>query len=90
MICIQLKIKCKTILLKTLENGLNKSYFMTYQPSFMLLERICFFVYEHFKILVDCSLSCFENHGRLSYNMNSMSMGYITPVFHAGNYVYIN
>jgi hypothetical protein len=31
MICIQLKIKCKTILLKTLENGLNKSYFMTYQ-----------------------------------------------------------
>ena len=31
MICIELKIKCKTILLKTLENGLNKSYFMTYQ-----------------------------------------------------------
>ena len=30
MICIQLKIKCKIILLKTLENGLNKSYFMTY------------------------------------------------------------
>ena len=37
MICIQLKIKCKIILLKTLENGLNKSYFMTYhtrQPEF--------------------------------------------------------
>ena len=34
MICIQLKIKCKTILLKTLENGLNKSYFMTYQVYF--------------------------------------------------------
>ena len=33
MICIQLKIKYKIILLKTLENGLNKSYFMTYQPS---------------------------------------------------------
>jgi hypothetical protein len=31
MICIQLKIKCKIILLKTLENELNKSYFMTYQ-----------------------------------------------------------
>ena len=31
MICIQLKIKCKIIILKTLENGLNKSYFMTYQ-----------------------------------------------------------
>ena len=31
MICIQLKIKCKIILLKILENGLNKSYFMTYQ-----------------------------------------------------------
>ena len=30
MICIQLKIKCKIILLKTLENRLNKSYFMTY------------------------------------------------------------
>ena len=30
MICIQLKIKCKIILLKTLENELNKSYFMTY------------------------------------------------------------
>ena len=33
MICIQLKIKCKIILLKTLENGLNKSYLMTYQSS---------------------------------------------------------
>ena len=33
MICIQLKIKCKIILLKTLENELNKSYFMTYQKS---------------------------------------------------------
>ncbi len=31
MICKQLKIKCKIILLKMLENGLNKSYFMTYQ-----------------------------------------------------------
>jgi hypothetical protein len=31
MICIQLKIKCKIILLKTFENGLNKSYIMTYQ-----------------------------------------------------------
>ena len=31
MICIQLKIKCKIILLKILENGLNKSYFITYQ-----------------------------------------------------------
>ena len=30
MICIQLKIKCKITLLKTLENGFNKSYFMTY------------------------------------------------------------
>ena len=30
-ICKQLKIKYKIILLKTLENGLNKSYFMTYQ-----------------------------------------------------------
>ena len=30
MIFIQLKIKCKIILLKTLENGLNKSYFLTY------------------------------------------------------------
>ena len=33
----KLKIKCKIILLKTLENGLNKSYFMTYhtpQPKF--------------------------------------------------------
>ena len=29
-ICKQLKIKCKIILLKTLENGLNKSYFLTY------------------------------------------------------------
>ena len=26
----QVKIKCKIILLKTLENRLNKSYFMTY------------------------------------------------------------
>jgi hypothetical protein len=33
MICIQLKIKCKIILLKTLENELNKSYFMTYQAA---------------------------------------------------------
>jgi hypothetical protein len=33
MICIQLKIKCKIILLKTLENGLNKSYFMTYHRA---------------------------------------------------------
>ena len=30
MICIQLKIKCKITLLKTLENGFNKLYFMTY------------------------------------------------------------
>ena len=30
IICMQLKIKCKIILLKTLENGLNKSYFMIY------------------------------------------------------------
>jgi hypothetical protein len=37
MICIQLKIKCKTILLKTLENGLNKSYFMTYQHPHPLI-----------------------------------------------------
>ena len=29
-ICKQLKVKCKIILLKTLENWLNKSYFMTY------------------------------------------------------------
>ena len=34
MIFIQLKIKCKIILLKTLENGLNKSYFMTYQKLY--------------------------------------------------------
>jgi hypothetical protein len=33
MICIQLKIKCKIILLKTLENRFNKSYFMTYQSK---------------------------------------------------------
>ena len=33
MICIQLQIKCKIILLKILENGLNKSYFMTYHKS---------------------------------------------------------
>jgi hypothetical protein len=33
MICIQLKIKCKIILLKTLENGRNKLYFMTYQAA---------------------------------------------------------
>ena len=32
-ICKQLNIKCKIILLKTLENGLNKSYFITYQSS---------------------------------------------------------
>ena len=38
-ICKQLKIKCKTILLKTLENGLNKSYLMTYHtpPTWILL-----------------------------------------------------
>ena len=41
MICIQLKIKCKTILLKMLENGLNKSYFMAYQycPSDLQEQR---------------------------------------------------
>ena len=38
MICIQLKIKCKIILLKTLENGLNKSYLMTYQSSFLFIK----------------------------------------------------
>ena len=32
-ICKQLKIKCKINFLKTLENGLNKSYFMTYQAT---------------------------------------------------------
>jgi hypothetical protein len=31
IIYIQLKIKCKIIILKTLKNGFNKSYFMTYQ-----------------------------------------------------------
>jgi hypothetical protein len=49
----------------------------------MLLKRVCFFSNEHFKILVDCSICCFENHGRLNYNMNAMSMGYITRVIHA-------
>jgi hypothetical protein len=40
MICIQLKIKCKIILLKTLEDELNKSYFMTYQTQLTLLVSI--------------------------------------------------
>ena len=31
IIYIELKIKCKIIILKTLKSGLNKSYFMTYQ-----------------------------------------------------------
>ena len=37
MICIQLKIKCKIILLKTLENRLNKSYFMTYHTLILVI-----------------------------------------------------
>ena len=41
MICTQVKIKCKIILLKTLENGLNKSYFMTYQWWFECYIQTC-------------------------------------------------
>ena len=40
IICIQLKIKCKIILLKTLENGLNKSYFMAYQIAYINATKI--------------------------------------------------
>ena len=62
MICIQLKIKYKIILLKTLENWLNKSYFMTYQDPIGIMyqgigehvnlespEMILFLKYEDLK-----------------------------------------
>ena len=45
MICIQLKIKCKIILIKTLENRLNKSYFMIYHlPSLVGRSKYASFV----------------------------------------------